>query len=188
MKKFLPVVWVAVVVLALFGARTFYVAQVEKNTQSKNGAAESLTYMIEGNPIALRNGVAVSNVIAGVGESRKAFQVRTRYIKTDAVGDLNGDGISDNAVILVQEDEGTRESYYVSVARGTSEGYRGTNAIYLGDHIEYHSTEIRGGEIVVHYRDRFPTEPKTAKPSMGVAKYFVLSGETLTQVQKSDSL
>ncbi len=186
MKKFLPVVWVVALVLALFGLRTFYVAEEGGGVMGSTDIERSLTYTIEDIPITLQNGVATSKMIAGVGESRKSFSITTQYIKTDAVGDLNGDGMTDKAVILLVAGEENKQLYYLAVARNTSEGYVGTNAIFLGDRIEYHKAEIRGGEIVVHVRDRDSGESIAARPSMGIARYFVLSGDTLMSIQKSD--
>ena len=185
MKKFLPVVWVAVVVLALFGLRAFYVAEKGGGVKGDTDIERTLTYSIEDSPVTLQNGVAVSKLIAGVGESRKSFPITTQYIKTDAMGDLNGDGMTDKAVILLVTGEENKQLYYLAVARKTSEGYEGTNAIFLGDRIEYHKAEIRGGEIVVHYRDRLPRESEDTQPHMGIAKYFALEGDTLTQIQKT---
>lgn len=94
------------------------------------------------------------------------------YFGNDATGDLNGDGLLDTAYLVTYDGGGSGTFYYVVVALKTSAGYRGVNAIFIGDRIAPQTTEISGGELIVNYADRAPTDPMSTPPSVGVSKYL----------------
>jgi hypothetical protein len=107
-----------------------------------------------------------------------------RYFGNDAIGDLNGDRTEDVAFLLTRSSGGSGTFYYVVVALKTANGYRGTNAMFLGDRIAPQTTEIRNGEIIVNYADRKSGEPMTTKLSVGVSKYFKVANNRLIEVIK----
>lgn len=141
----------------------------EISTDYKNG-----TYIIEGEPTTLIHGV--SRVPAAPGS---ASQVITTYFGNEATGDLNGDGVPDVAFLLTQNSGGSGTFYYVVVALKTPQGYQGTNAVLLGDRIAPQTTEIQDGELIVNYADRDPSEPMTARPSVGVSKHLLVEHGSL---------
>lgn len=138
----------------------------------KNG-----TYSIEGVDITLVNGYAETEFAPG-----SISRLVTRYFGNEATGDLTGDGVADAAFLLTQDGGGSGTFYYVVAALETPDGYKGTNAVFLGDRIAPQTTEIRDGEIIVNYADRNPGEPMTAQPSVGVSKYFRVENGMLVAV------
>jgi len=116
-------------------------------------------YMVEGRQVSL-----TSNMIFG----------------QPTIGDLNGDGMPDAAMIIVQQPGGSGTFYYVVAALAGSNGTgQGTNAILLGDRIAPQNVSIENGVITVNYADRKPGEPMTNQPSVGVTKQFAVKQGTL---------
>jgi hypothetical protein len=113
-----------------------------------------------------------------------AAVVSVKYFGNDAKGDLNGDDTDDVAFLLTQEGGGSGTFYYVTAALKKSSGYTGTNAILLGDRIAPQTTLIKDGVITVNYADRKKGQPMTAKPSVGVSRYFKIVNGELTEIQK----
>lgn len=130
----------------------------------KNGA-----YEIEGRLVEMTDGVSVTEAAPGA-----ASKITTRYFGNDVTGDFDGDGTPDVAFVLSQNAGGSGTFFYVAAALRTKDGYRGTNAVLLGDRIAPQTTEFRGGRIVVNVAQRKPGEPMVATPSVGVSKYLKL--------------
>lgn len=138
---------------------------------------KNATYIIEGLPVALVNGYAEAPVAPG-----SASKIITQYFGNEAVGDLNNDGVPDIAFLLTQSGGGSGTFYYVVVALKTPNGYRGTNAVLLGDRIAPQTTEIRDGDLIVNYADRKSTDSMTTSPSVGVSKYLKVEGTQLLDI------
>ena len=138
---------------------------------------KNCTYIIERKDIALKDGYSEEEIVPG-----SASKLITRYFGNEALGDFNGDGLSDIAFILTQQAGGSGTFYYATVALGSDNGCKGTNAILLGDRIAPQTTEFRNGEIIVNYADRKPDEPTTAAPSVGVSKYLQVNDGVLVEI------
>ena len=138
---------------------------------------KNATYIIDGKPITLVNGI--SSVAAAPGS---ASSIVTQYFGNEAMGDLNGDGIPDSAFILTQNSGGSGTFYYVVAALNGSGGYTGTNGILLGDRIAPQTTQINNGRVIVNYADRKAGEAMAATPSIGVSKYFKVNGNQLIEI------
>lgn len=138
------------------------------------------TYLIDGREITLVSGMAEG----GVMQQGAATKTITRHFGNEAYGDVNGDGVSDIAFLLTQDAGGSGTFYYVAVALKIGDGYKGTNAVLLGDRVAPQPTEIRDGVIIVNYAERAPGEPMTARPSMGVSKYLRVVDGRLVEIQK----
>ena len=137
------------------------------------------TYIINGQPITLVNGLAETEIAPGSAEKQI-----TKYFGNEAYGDLNGDRIEDVVFLITQDNGGSGTFYYVVAALRTDNGYQGTNAIFLGDRIAPQSTQIQGSQVIVNYADRNPGEPFTVQPSVGVSKYFeVVCNQLVVQGQ-----
>ena len=54
----------------------------------------------------------------------------------------------------------------------------------MGDRIAPQTTEFRNGEIIVNYADRKSSDPMSASPSVGVTRYFKVSGAELLEFIK----
>lgn len=134
------------------------------------------TYEVAGKPVTLKSGL--SEVEAAPGSASK---ITTRYFGNEATADFNGDGLADVGFVLTQSTGGTGTFYYAVVALRTADGWKGTNAILLGDRIAPQSTNVAGGKLVVNYADRKPGEPFTAQPSVGVSKTLSVVNSRLTE-------
>lgn len=155
------------------------VATITTPVQKSTVDARNATYIIEGKEFTLVNGKSEKEIAPG-----SASKIITQYFGNEVKADFNGDGIEDVAVLLTQDSGGSGTFYYVAVALGLKDGYKGTNAIFLGDRIAPQTTEFQNGEIIVNYADRKPGEPMVAIPSVGVSKYVKVSDGSLAEVQK----
>jgi hypothetical protein len=135
-------------------------------------------YFIDGQTYELTNGQNVTDIPATEGV------VVTRYFGNEVKADLNGDGIEDAAFVLTQDPGGSGTFYYAAADVSTKDGFKGTNAILLGDRIAPQSTEFANGLVVVNYADRKPNEPITTAPSVGVSRYFTVAGGLLIEIKK----
>jgi hypothetical protein len=72
--------------------------------------------------------------------------------------------------------------YYIVAALNTPTGYKGTDAILLGDRIAPQTTEFKGGKIVANYADRRQDEPFSEVPSVAVSKYFKITSGELVEI------
>jgi|GEM_PF-1557005 hypothetical protein len=173
-----------VIFLAGFG---FWAYQIYKSSTGLNANIpapaqntpdpKNSTYSIEGQPVTLVNGL--SEVPAAPGSASKTV---TRYFGNEVSGDFNADGKNDMAFILTKNSGGSGTFYYVAAAISEISGYRGTEAILLGDRIAPQSTEYRNNEIIVNYADRAPGEPLAATPSVGMSRYFLIANGQLQEV------
>jgi heat shock protein HslJ len=132
-------------------------------------------YVVEGRRVRLVAGVAETEAAPG-----SAAKIRTRYFGNEARRDLNGDGREDVVFLLTQETGGTGVFYYVVAALDTAQGYRGSQAVLLGDRIAPQSTEIGTNNIVtVSYADRAPDESFATPPSQAKSIRLLLDAATL---------
>jgi hypothetical protein len=155
-----------IVILVIIGAVFYMMYSASKSKTSDNGLPTDphmATFTIDGQPATL-------------GDSSN-----TKYFGNEAKGDLNGDGLEDVAFLITQSPGGSGTFYYAVVALKTSGGYVGTNGVLLGDRVAPQTTEIKNGQLVVNYADRKPTDPMTTAPSVGMTKYLVVSGTTLSE-------
>lgn len=141
--------------------------------------ARNTTYLIDNTPVTLIQGTAETEAAPG-----SASKIITKYFGNEARGDLNGDGFDDLAFLITRTGGGSGTFFYVVVALNTPDGYRGTNAVFLGDRISPQTSEIRGNELIVNYATRNPDEPMTTSPSVGVSKYFRIENGSLIEITK----
>lgn len=165
------------VVLAaiIIGAYMFY-----GSNSGKNYALDPLnaTYSIGGQSLALINGAASQE--AAPGSSTK---ITTSIFGEPTMGDLNGDGKTDAAVIIVQNPGGSGTFYFVAAALNAENRTEGTNAILLGDRIAPQTLAVNNGQIIANYADRRAGEPMTAQPSVGVSRYFTVQNGALVELK-----
>jgi hypothetical protein len=122
---------------------------------------KNVSYYFNGQPIMLINGKAETPAAPG---SRS--MVITQYFGSEVRGDLNGDGQEDVAFIVTQNAGGSGTFFYLVGAIKGSTGYKGTNAMLIGDRIASPTAEFRDGQVIVSFADRKPGEPMTAQPSV----------------------
>lgn len=121
------------------------------------------TFTIDNESITLVNGVSEKPI------ENSSAKVVTNYFGNEAIGDLNGDGLPDQAFLISHSTGGTGKFYYVVVALKTPTGYKTTNAFYIGDRIAPQSTEIHSDsqELHVNYADHKFNESFGSEPSEG---------------------
>lgn len=162
MKKII----IAIVIVVILGAIGLYVKKALKPAPIVYKSYMEASYAIDGIP----------TMLSGAGAGAK-------YFGNLAVGDLNGDDKEDVAFVITASPGGSGTFYYAVAALGEGTGFVGTNAVILGDRIAPQSTEIRSLEAIFNYAERKPSEPMTAKPSVGVSKRLVVSSGSLTVVK-----
>jgi len=135
------------------------------------------SYLIEGHEIDLIDGGNQREAAPG-----SASKITTTVFGAVEVGDLNDDGRTDAALVLVQSTGGTGTFFYAAAAINRTGGYRGTNAVFLGDRIAVQGVSVRNGVIVVDYRDRSPGEPMATPPTVAKSAYLTVRNGELTAV------
>ncbi len=133
------------------------------------------TYLIQGDKITLKEGVSY---VPALPES--SFAIETKYFGNEVNFDFNDDGRVDTAFILTQNTGGSGTFYYLVVSLNTTEGYVGSEAMFIGDRIAPQSTNIKDGLIVVNYADRNPGEPFSTAPSLGKSIYVKFNPVDMT--------
>ncbi len=175
------VVWATVIILAVWVVAYLMTNAPEARAPQVTPTPAASTpvpnladaaYTISGTDYAMRDGVA-----AVPEPNSSALDTLRLYQATR--GDLLGNGEQDAAVILINSTSGTGVFYYLAAvfADGTT-----TPAVLLGDRITTESITIYDGAIIVHYKDRGPTQPFSTAPSIEkVAIYRVAGGALVAQ-------
>lgn len=128
----------------------------------------SLTYTIDGDPVTLVKGT--SETVLPDSSSTETTEIFGKPI----FGDITGDGKDDAVLMVAQYGAGTGQFYYVTVAIGTPDGFRGMDSVFVGDRIAPQNISIeKSGRIAVNYADRGADEPFTTEPSFGKTLYLV---------------
>ncbi len=148
------------------------------STKNVNFDPLNFTYNIEGEKIKLVNGNSVSDVVPGSVE-----KLETTTFDKPAVGDLNGDGKNDSAILLVQDSGGSGLFYYLVAVINDAGVAKNTNSIFIGDRIEPVSVVIKANRIELNYVDRNPNEPMTADPTVKIKKTFEVRDTNLVEVK-----
>ena len=146
----------------------------------RNAAADPLqaAYLIEGQVVRLVDGR--SEVEAAPGSATK---IKTSVFGKPVYGDLDGDGDDDVALLLVQDPGGSGTFYYLTGALKVTGGYRGTNAVLLGDRIGPQPVEIRNGVVISNYTVRRADEPMAAVPTVGKSKHLIYEQGELIDIR-----
>jgi len=162
------------------GLGVYYLKQSQPTPTNTPAAFDPLsaTYVIEGKATTLKNGISVTEEALGK-DTGATTKTTTRIFGVPVRGDINGDGLADAALLIVQDTGGTGRFYYAAAALNERSGAVGTNAVFLGDRVAPQNIEIRNGQVIANYAERRPTEPFTTQPSIGVSKYLIFDGTAL---------
>ncbi len=166
--------WVPVVILLIS-----LVLACQGAPAAKPPDAANATYSIDRQSIALANGSAEQAAAPG-----SATKIVTKLSDKQTVGDVNGDGKPDVAVVLIHTPGGSGTFQFVAVVLndGTEKG-KTSNAELLGDRISVEKLSIVDGQIVVDYLDRRSGEPMVTPPSVQATKKFVVKEGKLVGAQ-----
>ena len=140
--------------------------EVAKNTDE---GAKNATYYIDGTAVTLVDGDSVD----------PASYASTGYFGNEVFADLNADNREDVVFLLTQDTGGSGLFFYVVAAIQTDNGYKGSQAYFLGDRIAPQTTEYRDGIVIVNYADRALDEPFSTPPSIGKSARLNFDAETM---------
>lgn len=115
----------------------------------------------------------------GASAPGSAAKLSVRLDKEWAVGDLNADGRSDAALILVAQSGGSGTFRYLALAANRGDVTKPMASVLLGDRVIVESVNIEKGEVVVHWLTRGPNQPMTAAPTTPKTNKYVLQGDKL---------
>jgi len=167
---------IAVVGFLILLAIVFYPELTKENSGAVDDGYKNATYIINGNPVTLVKGLSET-----VGPMEGLKEV-TKYYGAEAYGDLNNDGSKDVVFVVTQNSGGTGTFYYVVAGLKTASGYKGTNAVMLGDRIKPETLRISQNQIQVDFLVRAEYEPMVAEPSLKVTRQIQLNDTRLEMV------
>ena len=153
------------------------------------GDAAGLSQTVAADPLNATYTIGVKEIrlVGGRSELQTApgsvIRTKTLAFGKPVYGDLDGDGDEDAAMIITQDPGGSGTFYYIGAALGVKGGYRGTNAVLLGDRVTSLKVDIRNGVIFIDYRDRRPEESMAIPPSIGKSAYLTLKNGHLTAIR-----
>lgn len=159
---------------------------LEEQGDESTGAKEdsgfdfaNTTYLIEGERIELSAGEYEARGASGGGGGATVY---AELVET-AKGDLNGDGETDGAAIVMHDPGGTALFFYLSGLIRTDSGIEATESVMIGDRIDINSLEIREGMVEAVVMTRAQNEPFAAVPTIEETLRFRLEGNTLVKVE-----
>jgi len=119
-----------------------------------------------------------ADLVNGVYEEAAAAgsvsKIIVRLDDSGAIGDIDGDGISDSAVILQAEGGGSGTFLYLAVVLNQTGGPAALEAVFLGDRILIERVGISEGVIQVDIIDRKNGESMSVSPSVKKELFFQL--------------
>ncbi|MBX4189201.1 YdgA family protein [Candidatus Parcubacteria bacterium] len=139
--------------------------------------ASNATFLFEDGPVTLKKGAATTDVTPN-GEVTQD----TTLTDDIAYGDINKDGKTDTAVLLVQSGSGSGIFLYVGAYLSGVVTYKGSNTVFIGDRVTPKSVSVdKSGVITVTYLDRRANEPLAADPTVLTTKRFVYANSQLEE-------
>ncbi len=129
-------------------------------------------FEIDGIEIPLHNGIYEYDEAPG-----SASKTIVRYFGNEAFGDLNLDQLPDAAFLVTKESGGSGVFFYVVAAINSKDGYRMTNAYFIGDRIAPQNNRITSNELQINFATRNPGEPMSTSPSQGVTKILKITDD-----------
>lgn len=168
MKKLILIV-IVIAGLIFFFKNNFDSKPTQNNTPNVSGEANPLnaTFSFDDGSVTLSDGVGDKEGAEG------GFSERVELLEERATGDLNGDSKNDSVVLLARSGGGSGVFIYVAAYISGPVGFKGSNAIFLGDRISPQSIEIVNSVAKVNYLDRKPDEPFAAEPTVPMTEEFV---------------
>lgn len=133
------------------------------------------TFSFDGEAITLSNGQGQ------VTDATIGLVTETDLLDERGYGELNKDSKEDAVVLLSQSGGGSGTFIYVAAFVSGPLGYKGTNAVFLGDRIDPTSVSVSNGVATVTYLDRKPDEPMSAEPTVPTTKRFIYANGELVE-------
>ncbi|HCA52790.1 MAG TPA: hypothetical protein DEP24_07785 [Mycobacterium sp.] len=109
----------------------------------------------------------MSDGVAEIAPSQGSGTANTlRLIGVPVLGDSDGDGNPDAALLVQHDPGGSGTFYYAVVAINDGGSYRASNALLLGDRIEPRAVEFTDGRFVYTYAERKPGDAMSERGSV----------------------
>jgi len=143
--------------------------------QKRESEIRDLAITIDNQTFRMSNGVAELPAEPG-----SATQNTLRIVGEPVVGDINGDGEPDAALLIRNDPGGSGTFYYAVVAINDARTYHASNVLPLGDRIEPQTVVFTDGHFVYNFAERKPGEPMSERPS--VEKTVTISVDNATGV------
>jgi hypothetical protein len=129
-------------------------------------------------PIQLMAGRYEGEPFVEGGASRPTVAFMEPY----ASGDLDGDGVNDAAVLLVESSGGSGSFVYLAAVLNRDGRPENVATLLLGDRAQVQSLTIEAGQIVAHMVTHGPDDPLCC-PSQEVTQVYELQGSELADVE-----
>lgn len=150
-------------------------------------AAESrseLTAEVLGNAVYLMDLVDDGQVRLVDGRFQDtARRVQTAMLPTYAVGDLDGDGAADAAVVLATNTGGSGTFEHLAAVLNRDGGPVNIASLYLGDRFQVERVAIEDGEILLEMVVHGPNDAMCC-PSVPAERRYRLGGGQLVEVER----
>jgi hypothetical protein len=112
-----------------------------------------------------------------------ADRIEVRLLEPRAFGDIDGDGFTDAAVVLLYDGGGSGRFVYLAPVLNSPPAPRVLPAILLGDRVPVKSIAIDEGEVRVTVCERAADAPMASRDCRDVTRSYVLNDERLVSVQ-----
>ena len=116
-----------------------------------------------------------------LSEGLFSFPLRAK-LEAVAAGDLDQDGCTDLAAVVVFRPGGTGAFYELHALAGREGRPQDVGSAFLGDRIRVESLSIENARITVRLLDRRDHESYAAVPSVTVIRRFELRGGALAEI------
>ncbi len=110
-----------------------------------------------------------------------ATKLVIQFYTSHAIGDLDGDGVDDAAVILVANPGGSGTFYHLAAVFNQGGTPKHVASQSLGDRIQVKSLSIKSGEIILNMVVHGPSDPLCC-PTVVVTRTYKLEGDKLRHV------
>lgn len=125
-------------------------------------------------PIELNDGQYEGEAFVEGGASRPTVT----FIEPYAMGDLNGDGVEDAAVLLVENSGGSGSFVYLAAVLNRNGTPQNAGTTLLGDRTQVEELTVESGQIRVKALTHGPDDPMCC-PSQESEESYVLEGDQL---------
>lgn len=123
---------------------------------------KNMTVKVGDQTFSLVNGKAEVDIVPG-----SATKNTLTLFGEPVIGDLDGDGDADAALLFANDPGGSGTFYYAMLAINTGGAYKATNAMLLGDRIAPQTVEIQNGRAIYNFAERKAGESFDVPPSVG---------------------
>jgi heat shock protein HslJ len=189
MKSFKSVSNYVIVATLLLGVFAFAIAGCGPAVDVSGKEGESIASLTEeslknaeyqgiyADPIRLTGGKYEGEPFVEGGASRPTVIFTNVY----AFGDLDGDGVDDAVVVLVENSGGSGSFVYLAAVLNRNGSLENVATQFLGDRGQVESLSIAEGEITVNLATHGPDDPMCC-PSQQEVQVYVLRGNDLVQL------